>query len=188
MADISLVAAPVLGEFHQDFATSSLVERVDIALISVAIPRGCEVALAQGISERWALAIPQPTTIAEMNGLRAIPLTADQFLLAFTPEKQRSEAAVQSDLEGLAYTTVQTDAWVILELSGKGAIAALERICPLDLASESFPPQSAARTVMEHLGVLIIRLAGDRFWLMSARSSAASFLHAVETSCRWSAP
>ena len=119
MADISLVAAPVLGGFRQDFPTCSLAERADIALVSGATPREGEVALAQGISEKWALAIPGPTTMTEASALRAIPLTADQFLLAFTPEKERTEATIQSDLEGLAYTTMQTDAWVILELSAR---------------------------------------------------------------------
>ncbi|SMX22550.1 sarcosine oxidase subunit gamma [Boseongicola aestuarii] len=187
MADISLVPAPVLGGFQQTFATCSLAERIDIALISIAIPRQGKDALTQGISARWALDMPGATKMTQANGLRAIPLTADQFLLAFTPENERTEASVQADLEGIGYTTVQTDAWVILELSGKGSIAALERICPLDLDLEVFPNESASRTVMDHLGVLIARLADDRFWLMSARSSAASFLHAVDTSCRWSA-
>lgn len=187
MADISLVAAPVLGGFQQTFTTCTLAERIDIALISVATPRQGKDVLSKGISAKWALDMPGATKMTQANGLRAIPLTADQFLLAFTPENERTEAAVQSDLEGLAYTTTQTDAWVILELSGKGSIAALERICPLDLDLEVFPDESASRTVMEHLGVLIVRLAEDRFWLMSARSSAASFLHAIETSCRWSA-
>ncbi|MBT8415130.1 MAG: hypothetical protein KJO30_12445, partial [Boseongicola sp.] len=58
---------------------------------------------------------------------------------------------------------------------------------PLDLDPDTFPTGSAARTVMEHLGAMIVRVDDTRFWLMSARSSAMSFLHAVETSCRWTA-
>ena len=40
----------------------------------------------------------------------------------------------------------------------------------------------AARTVMEHLGVLILRTGEDDYLLLSASSSAKSFLHAVEVS------
>jgi sarcosine oxidase subunit gamma len=40
----------------------------------------------------------------------------------------------------------------------------------------------AQRTVMEHLGVLILRTGDDAFMLLSASSSAKSFLHALETS------
>ena len=187
MADISLAATPALGGFRREFSNCSLAERNDIALISVAIPRDGETALSAKLDKTWALALPRSTTTAQANGLRAIPLTADQFLLAFAPDANRTEASVQVDLASVSYTTVQTDAWVILELSGKGATAALERICPIDLDVTGFPSGSSARTVMEHLGAIIVRLDDDRFWLMSARSSAASFLHAVETSCSWTA-
>ena len=37
---------------------------------------------------------------------------------------------------------------------------------------------------MEHLGVLIMRTGEDRFLLLSASSSAGSFLHAVETAIK----
>ena len=37
---------------------------------------------------------------------------------------------------------------------------------------------------MEHLGTIIIRTEQDTFLLLSASSSAGSFLHAVETSIR----
>jgi sarcosine oxidase subunit gamma len=37
---------------------------------------------------------------------------------------------------------------------------------------------------MEHLGVLILRSGDDEYLLLSASSSARSFLHAVETSLR----
>ena len=43
----------------------------------------------------------------------------------------------------------------------------------------------SARTVMEHMGAMIVHLSGDRFLLLSASSSAQSFLHAVELSYRY---
>jgi len=187
VADTSLVAAPALGGFNHEFSNCTLAERSDIALISVAVPRDGDTALSTKLDTTWALTMPTPSTTTQANGMRAIPLTADQFLLAFHPDTNRTEVSVQDDLAEVGYTTVQTDAWVILELSGEGATSALERICPLDLAPDAFPTGSAARTVMEHLGAMIVRVDDTRFWLMSARSSAMSFLHAVETSCRWTA-
>ena len=38
---------------------------------------------------------------------------------------------------------------------------------------------------MEHMGAMIVHLSGDRFLLLSASSSAQSFLHAVELSYRY---
>lgn len=185
MVEIILKASPALGGVNYVFANCTLTERADIALISVAVPHGGNDALSSKLSALWQLAIPGPTQTSKAGEMRAIPLSADQFMLAFIPGKTLSETAAEMDLAGVAYTTMQTDAWVILELSGNGSIAALERICQLDLDLHAFPVDAAARTVMEHLGALILRVEADRFWLMSARSSAGSFLHAVETSCRW---
>ena len=188
MADIPLTAAPALGDVNLTFASCVLTERTDIALISVATPHAGYEALAAKIKDVWGLSMPGATSSLNAGAMRAIPLAADQMMLAFTPDGGLSETSVQAELTDVAYTTMQTDAWAIIELSGAGATAALERICPLDLDPQTFPNGAAARTMMEHLGALIIRLEADRFLLMSARSSAQSFLHAVETSCRWTAP
>jgi len=188
VADIPLTAAPALGDVNLIFASCVLTERTDIALISVATPHGGYEALAAKVRDVWGLSMPGATVSLNAGAMRAIPLAADQMMLAFTPDGGLSETSVQADLTDVAYTTLQTDAWAIIELSGSGATAALERICPLDLDLQTFPNGAAARTVMEHLGALIVRLEADRFLLMSARSSAQSFLHAVETSCRWTAP
>ena len=188
MGNSLLASRSALDGLHLEFDHCVLTERVDLALISVAIPLGGGDALAAKISDTWGLRLPRPTLSAQSDDMRAMPLTADQFMLVFPPDATLTEASVQATLQDVGYTTVQTDAWVILELSGPGATTALERICPVDLDAAAFPVDAAARTTMEHLGALVLRTGADRFLLMSARSSAASFLHAVETSCRWTTP
>ena len=71
-----------------------------------------------------------------------------------------------ASLGDVAYTTDQTDVWVVLEISGPETSAALERLCPLDLGL--FEDGTAARTVMEHMGAMIVQLSADRFLLLSA--------------------
>jgi len=87
-------------------------------------------------------------------------------------------------LKDAGYTTDQTHAWVALEVSGPDTNLALERICPLDLSLRSFPNDAFGRTVMDHIGAIVIRIQDDRFFLLSASSLAVSYLHAVETSYR----
>ena len=116
--------------------------------------------------------------------MRLVRLGIDQLFIIF-PRAQKDAGAephTAKILGGGFYTTDQSDVWVTLELSGAGARRALERICPLDLMPESFGIGAAARTTMEHLGTIIIRNDADSFLLMSASSSAQSFLHALETS------
>ena len=80
------------------------------------------------------------------------------------------------------YLTDQSDSWVILKISGEKSRNALERICPINLHTNTFQIGNVARTVMEHIGVIIYRIDEDEFFLISPRSSAKSFLHAVEIS------
>ena len=89
------------------------------------------------------------------------------------------------DEEAVPAGVLETDAWVVLQISGPDVRAVLERLCPLDLHDATCPIDSAQRTVMEHMGAIIIRTAPDRFLLLSASSSAKSFLHAVETSLKY---
>jgi sarcosine oxidase subunit gamma len=80
--------------------------------------------------------------------------------------------------------TDQSDSWVILALSGPQSRRTLARICPIDCSESAMLIGTTARTSMEHLGAIITRRPdeGDHqpcFWLLSARSSAASFLHTI---------
>ena len=81
--------------------------------------------------------------------------------------------------------TNQSDAWLILALTGPLVFRTLERICPIDCRSLAMPIGSAARTMIDNLGTIIFRRPNDSngspcFWLISARSTAASFLHVIK--------
>ena len=86
-------------------------------------------------------------------------------------------------LEGMVSARNQ-NVWVALDISGPKARDALERICPIDLHDDAFAIMDLARTTMEHLGVIILRTDEERWRLLSASSSARSFLHALETSVK----
>ena len=180
MADITLTAAPLLGNADIQIGENRIVERDDLALVSIATPLGGDEALTKALKKGWSLDMPSPTTTTTSGDTRAIRTSPDQMLLVFPHATPDADAHVQGKLSGAGYTTDQTDSWVILELSGPDTMAAMERLCPLDLAS--FETGDAGRTVMEHLGAFVIKTGDDSFLLMSASSSAQSFFHAVETS------
>jgi len=185
VADSKLEAAPILGDAHFSFGDSSVVERNDIALVSVSTPQGGDATLAEALENGWSLDAPAPTLSTVSGDTRAIRTAPDQMMLVFPHPTPDANARVQDKLNGAGYTTDQTDAWVVLELSGPQVLSALERICPLDLHDSAFPVNAAGRTIMEHMGAFIVRTGDDTYLLMSASSSAQSFLHAVETSFEW---
>lgn len=185
MAEITLEAKPVLDGLDLTMGGNRIVERSDLALVSVATPLGGGGGLESALRDAFSLDLPKPGHSAVAGDMRAIWMAADQMILVFPQGARDANAHVQDGLKGAGYTTDQTHGWVVLEVSGPDTLAALERICPIDLDPGIFPVDAAARTVMEHLGALILRLGADRFLLASASSSAASFAHAVETSYRY---
>ena len=182
MADITLQAVPVLGGVDKTLVENRIVERSDLAIVSVATPCDGGEALASALQNGWALEMPSHTRSTTIADTRAVRTASDQLLLFFQHDTPDANSVVQGKLAGAGYTTDQTDSWVVLEVSGPDTLAALERICPLDLHSQNFPVNASARTIMEHMGAIIIRLDPEKFLLLSASSSSGSFLHAVETS------
>lgn len=195
MAKMMLTPQPLLGGVDLTLGQNRLIERDDLALVSIAVPLGGDADLTKALKTAWGLAGATPKLSCTHQNHRLVQMTADQFLLIFprketkkpneTAEKALdAEAAVQDKLKGCGYTTDQSDAFIALDISGPDTLAALERICPLDLSDAVFPVNSAARTVMEHMSATLIRIDQTRFWVLSASSSAGSFLNAVETSYR----
>ncbi|MDC1001936.1 hypothetical protein OAS89_05620 [Alphaproteobacteria bacterium] len=117
-----------------------------------------------------------------------MPSAQNQWFLCFdddgTNPIDAAKALLGKTLSKQMAMTDQSDSWVILALSGLHSRQTLARICPIDCSASAMPIGTTARTSMKHLGAIITRRPdeGDHqpcFWLLSARSSAASFLHAI---------
>jgi sarcosine oxidase subunit gamma len=175
-----------LGEYSAEFNTVTIAEVTGLSLISIAVPNGGQAALKSALKKQLKMELPEPghVSISKPDNSMLIWTAPDQFLLAFDAEDGEPVKSAKSVLGAVAYLTDQSDAWVKLEISGSRRLEALERICPINLHPDIFQVGKAARTMMEHLGVLIIRDTTDSFLLLSARSTAKSFLHAVETSAK----
>jgi len=131
---------------------------------------------------------------AEPSKARWLALQQDQYWIQFdasiadnstlgqaTPEPS-PEAWVKRQVQDTAYVTDQSDSWLQLVIAGSGTQAALERICPLDIDSQAFQIGDVARTSMEHMSVVMVRLAETQWQLLSPRSTAGTFVHALELS------
>ena len=184
MANMGLKPSPILGGLEIKIGDNFIRELSDFELVSVAVPRGRGEDCARRLNTAFGLEMPAPNRSSVSGAWRAVSMTADQILLMHQGQDTALEAEVQDALDGQGYTTTQTDAWVCLEVGGSDTLAALERICPIDLDAAAFPNGATARTAMEHLVALIIRMDTTRFLLCSASSTAGSFAHAIETSYR----
>jgi methylglutamate dehydrogenase subunit D len=182
----TLIREPFLGGYAGSFGETTLAEVTDLALVSIAVPLGGRDALDAALDAAWGASIVAPgRTAGSSDGATRLIGLAPDLLLAVLPHPDGLAApAITDRLGATAYVTEQSDNWVILRLAGPAARPALERICPIDLHPAAFPEGRAARTMMEHLGAIVVHEAPDTFLLLSASSSAGSFLHALETSLR----
>lgn len=184
MSEYTLTAQPALGGYSESFDGVSLEELCDQATVSIATPLGGEEALAAALQSAYGADMPSPGKANQSadGETRFLGMGPDQMFAVFDYAKADAAEVVGDKLKDTGYVTLQSDNWVSLRISGPKSRDALERISPIDLAPASFPPGSVARTAMEHMGVIIYPEDAETFVLISAWSSAESFLHAVETS------
>ncbi|PIB24028.1 hypothetical protein BFP76_01895 [Amylibacter kogurei] len=175
MAKPTLQSRSRLAGFATEIGGISLREICDISIISIAKPLHDHALFDQNFIELFNQAPPLAPTSLRLKSpnCRVFQTQIDQwFVIGETNTIQ----------DKFDYVTDQSDGWVALEISGENVILALERICPIDLHTDKFLIGHFARTMMEHMGCIILRTDTQTYQLFSASSSAESFLHAVETS------
>ncbi|MDG2340093.1 MAG: hypothetical protein P8L32_02710, partial [Paracoccaceae bacterium] len=184
VGNLNLKPEPFLGGYHEDFDGVSLREVDDVSLISLALPLNGEAPATAAIESNFGVVIPVDgySSLSTDGSTRVVRVARDQVFVSFPNGGVNPEAKIANKLDGTAYLTDQSHVWVMLEITGRRSRSVLERICPIDLHAETFAIGQMARTSMEHLGAIVVRTDDDTFLLMSASSSAFSFLHAVETS------
>ncbi len=168
--------------FDQSWGSLRLREVPARSLISLATPLGGEEAFAAFLAEEFGLSPVAPGETQTQEGKTLLGLAHDQSFLVLPFSSTPLSPGRVSAAQGRAYLTDQSDSWAHLEIVGPDVRTALERICPLNLAPDRFAIGAVARTAMERLNVIIWRADSNRFNLMSGRSSARSFLHAVKVS------
>ena len=185
MAEPALASRSPLDGYERTIGTVGLAEISGLALVSAAVPQGGDAAFAAALADGFGAARPATgaSTPGTRYGARILGMQPDQLFVLFEPPRpDRAAETVAAALGPVAYIADQSDGWAMLRIVGAAVRDALERICPLDLCEEAFPQGRVARTAMEHLSVIVLRDGVDSFLLMSPRSSARSFLRAVERS------
>lgn len=181
----SLMAMTALGAREPATITHgplTITERFDVALASVAARKGRMADLAKA-AQGADVPLPGPDT-HQKNAPYSAFWTAPEMWFVEAPFATHELIAdlLKFALGDAASVTEQTDAWVAFDLEADDLPPVLERLCNVDF--RSVPTGYATRTVMEHLGVYLIKLGPGSARLYGPRSSAESLLHALETTAR----
>lgn len=176
--------SPLRGFKHQ-YGRTQVSEIESTAIYSLALSKdssAAKQAVEQAVSAQWP-DVGNTSTSAD-GKTRLLGLQQDQVFAILDCDNDLSKVANAPSAGEAVYITDQSDSWAGLVLNGSESVSALERICPIDLHPTAFPVGHVTRTSMEHLAVIISRIADDTYLLLSPASSARSFLHAVDTSFR----
>jgi heterotetrameric sarcosine oxidase gamma subunit len=138
-------------------------------ITSVALLPGGGKAVAKGL-KGLGLAMPEPNTFVEKKGVRIIWTGRDQAFVV---------GEVPPAMDGAALTD-QSDGWVVLAVSGTGAVDVLARLIPLDLRLTAFPVGRAVRSGLNHMNAVVLRTGDYAFEIMVFRSMARTAWHELE--------
>jgi sarcosine oxidase, subunit gamma len=157
----------------------TITERFDVALASVAARKGRMADLAAA-AKKADLPLPGPASYLSGTPYSAFWVAAEMWFVEapFTTHELIADL-LKSTLGDAASITEQTDAWVAFDLAASDLAPVLERLCNVDF--RAMPTGYATRTVIEHLGVYLIKQGPGEVRVYGPRSSAKSLWHALET-------
>ena len=184
MSSLSLEPEFPLNKYQKRFDKISIKELTDNIIFSFAIPDKNFFKLNTKLQKLYKIKFPivgKNIFIPNIN-LYLMGLQPNQFYLLSNSDYLKDINLFMKIFSEFGYFTDQSDSWLILRISGENCINVLERICPLNLDSETFLNGNVLRTSMEHVGTIIMRMDKNEFILFSPRSSANSFIHSIETS------
>lgn len=154
-------------------------ERTDVALASVAARKGRANDLSAA-AQKAGVPLPGPATYQPGTPYSAFWVAPEMwFVEAPYASHELIADLLKSALGDAASITEQTDAWVAFDLAAPDLTPVLERLCNVDFAT--VPQGHATRTVMEHLGVYLVKHGPGAARVYGPRSSAESLLHTLET-------
>lgn len=158
----------------------TLCENDAVAFASLALRRGT------GRPAPFGLALPGPGGWAAGQGVAALWVAPDQWLVEAEGRAATDFAATLGQAAPGCSVTEQTDGWVAFEIVSQAGPrpleALLEKLVNVDPAG--FAPGRATRTALHHMSCYLVRREAGHVAVLGARSSAGSLWHALATAAR----
>ena len=114
--------------------------------------------LAQHVGADFELELPASPRRTCSPHMAAIGLAPDSWLLTCESSPYSLATSLKCSLGSAASITDQTDAYVVLTLTGSRLRETLAKLIPIDLHPRSFQPGDAAQTLAHHISIILWRL------------------------------
>jgi sarcosine oxidase subunit gamma len=150
-------------------------ERTDLSFASVIAKRGKRDQLVSAVETAYGVALPKGPRRVTKGSVTFAGTGPDQWIAsAEGAEAQNFATRVRGRIGLFAAVSDQTDARLVLRLSGPKVRDVLAKGVPLDLHPKAFKPGDVATTLVAYIGVQIDRI-DETFQLTAPRSMAGSF-------------
>lgn len=166
------------------FQGVTITEVVDTALASLSARQSKAAEFRAAAPKFFGFDLPAPARVASGGDYTAIWTGPDQWFIE-APFASHEDIAgiVKQGFGDSASVTEQTDGWGRFDLEGPRVRKVFEILSNLDL--DKMASGGASRSVIEHLGCIVVcREAGARYSVYGPRSSAASLHHALITAAK----
>jgi len=172
----ALAGLATLGHFGRAGASGlTVAERTDIALASVIAKRGKRAMLADAVSTAFGVTLPEGPRRATVGSVAFAGTGPDQWIASAEGAEAAGFAAkLRGRVGPFAAVSDQSDARLVLQLSGPRVRDVLAKGVPLDLHPNVFKPGDVATTLVAYMGVQIDRLDDATWQLTAPRSMAGS--------------
>lgn len=165
-----IAKSPLAGQAPLALAGVTLSEGHPGPITSIAPYPGNAAALAKALKP-LGLTFPAPNRFTESDTARLVWTGRDQAFLIGAPAPH--------SLAPHAALTDQSDGWAALRLTGDAVEPALARLVPIDIRAAAFPCGHAARTPLNHLSAILIRVAPQTVEILVFRSMARTAWHDI---------
>ena len=150
----SLIAKPAgVGLLPVTIGSCKLVGQQPQAITSIAPAKGHAKSVSKALQTAAGVAFPAVNRTTGQDGLRCVWTGPGQAFLIGAPLPSLANAAM----------TDQSDAWIVLRLTGRDAEDVLARLVPVDLRQSVFKRGHTARTLMFHVSISITRTGANSF-------------------------
>ena len=152
-------------------------ERTDLAFASISAKRGKRFALVNAVNTAFGVALPDGPRRATRGAVTFAGIGPDQWIASAEGSEAGGFAAkVRARIGPFAAVSDQSDARLVLRVSGPRVREVLAKGVPIDLHPKAFQPGDVACTVVSYINTQIDMLDdAPTYQLAAPRSMAGSF-------------
>ncbi len=172
-----LTSHSALDHFAKEFDGLSIKGLSDFEIVSLAIAKKQNTAFSKAFKRHFSTNLPLPGHWSETLTGKVLWTGQDQYFLFNDGIDECLDEKLADSFGDKAYTTLQTDGWANLQVSGAGIHDVFERFIPLDL--RNWKTGQGTRCSAHHIALLILKTNQSSYELYTPQSSSASFLEAL---------